>query len=202
MPTKAQELAEQAFPYDNHPRETVSWYQAVAFCRWLSDKLGYLIELPHEYEWEAAARYPDGRFYPWGNQFDKNLANTSESGVGQTTAVGIYPANELGLCDMSGNVWEWCRNKYDNPEDETIDDSGGGRVLRGGSWLNDQEHARAAYPDSTIQTTVLTMSVSGWWCVVPHLILISDLCSCLRSGSGAGFRAKRDRGKFKQSLSQ
>jgi formylglycine-generating enzyme required for sulfatase activity len=139
------EVGDQAFPYANHPREMVSWYQATAFCRWLSDKLGYTVELPHEYEWEAVARYPDGRFYPWGNRFDPQKANTQESGIGQTTAVGLYPANELGLCDLSGNVWEWCRNKYENPNDDKIDGSAQRRVLRGGSWFHNRYSARAAY---------------------------------------------------------
>jgi len=139
-------LSEQTFPYANHPFEQVSWYQAVAFCRWLSDKLGYTLELPHEYEWEIAARYPDGRFYPWGNDFDPARANTFEGGIGTTSAVGIFPlgANPaLGLYDLSGNVWEWCRNKFDEPEDDAVYPSGARRVLRGGSWGNGQDAARA-----------------------------------------------------------
>ena len=142
------QMSEQYFKFLNHPRDSVSWYQAVAFCRWLSEKLGYEVNLPHEYEWEAAARYPDGRFYPWGKQFDAQKANTSAGDrLGQTSAVGIYPqgANSaLGLFDLSGNVWEWCRNKFDDPDDDTVDDSGSPRVLRGGSWHNDRDVARAA----------------------------------------------------------
>ena len=130
----------------------MSWYQAVAFCRWLSDKLGEEIDLPHEYEWEVAARYPDGRFYPWGNDFDATKANTNEGGLSQTTAVGIYPdgANPtLKLYDLSGNVWEWCRNKYDKPDEtwmdkDPVDRSGDRRTLRGGSWLGNSDLARAA----------------------------------------------------------
>ena len=91
MPQEAQEEGEQAWPLANRPRERVSWYQAIAFCRWLSDKLGEEIDLPHEYEWEVAARYPDGRFYPWENDFDETRANTGKSGLNQTTAVGIFP---------------------------------------------------------------------------------------------------------------
>ncbi|MCP4428766.1 MAG: SUMF1/EgtB/PvdO family nonheme iron enzyme, partial [Chloroflexi bacterium] len=154
MPEKERQIDTPYFPpYTNSARETVSWYQAVAFCRWLSDKLGYKMELPHEYEWEAAARWDgkevDGRFYPWGNQFDSTKANTDEGdNVGQTTAVGLYPSGrskELELYDLSGNVWEWQRNKYENPGDEQIDDSNARRVLRGGSWDNDRSSARAAY---------------------------------------------------------
>ena len=166
MPGNAQELGEQAFPFTNHPREMVSWYQAMAFGRWLTAKLHagelpagelagdvrqYEITLPHEYEWEVAARWPKsdmvGRIYPWGPEFDAAKANTREGGIGQTTAVGMYPAGRnaaLGLYDLSGNVWEWCRNKYKNPDDEAVDGSGAWRVLRGGSWFSGADDARAA----------------------------------------------------------
>ncbi|MBE7528289.1 MAG: SUMF1/EgtB/PvdO family nonheme iron enzyme [Chloroflexi bacterium] len=144
------EIAEQRFPYANHPRETVSWYQAVAFCRWLSHKLGETVQLPHEYEWEVAARYPHGRAYPWGDDFDAEKANTIESRLNSTTVVGLYPSGRnaaLNLYDLSGNVWEWCGNKDDDPQDEAVDGSGNRRVLRGGSWLYYQDLARAAYRD-------------------------------------------------------
>ena len=169
MPGSAQEMREQAFPFANHPRERVSWYQAMAFGRWLTAKLHagefpagaltgdvrqYKITLPHEYEWEVAARWPNSdvadRRYPWGPEFDAAKANTSEGGIRQTTAVGIYPAGQnaaLGLHDLSGNVWEWCRNKYNKRDDEGVDDSGQGRVLRGGSWNDLADLARAAYRD-------------------------------------------------------
>ena len=151
LPENEQTWGEQAFPYANHPRERVSWYQAIAFCRWLSDKLDQEIDLPLEQEWEVAARYPDGRIYPWGDEFDPTKANTNDKSgekVGQTTAVSIYPSGKneaLDLYDMSGNVWEWCRNKYEKPEDDQIDDSGDRRVVRGGSWGLNQNLTRAAY---------------------------------------------------------
>ncbi|MCB9430707.1 MAG: SUMF1/EgtB/PvdO family nonheme iron enzyme [Ardenticatenaceae bacterium] len=143
-------LREQAFPYANHPREMISWYQAMAFCRWLNDKLanGTQINLPHEDQWEVAARYPDGRLFPWGNDFAANKANTYEGSVKQTTAVGLYPAGKqphLELYDLSGNVWEWCRNKYDDPAMETPDRSGDWRALRGGSWFSNQDLVRSSY---------------------------------------------------------
>ena len=142
------ELSEPAFPYWNHPRERVSWYQAIAFCRWLSDKLEEEIDLPHEHEWEVAARYPDGRFYPWGNTFDAAKTNTTESSLNETTAVGLYPDGRnptLDLYDMSGNVWEWCRNEYEDPDDIQVDESGHRSALRGGSWDYVQYYARAAF---------------------------------------------------------
>ncbi len=150
-PAAAQQWREQRFSYANHPRENVTWYQAMAFCRWLSDKLGQTITLPHEYEWEIAARWPDGRFCPWGNEFDSDKANTDEGKIGQTTAVGLYPSGKnvaLDLYDLSGNVWEWCRNRDGKPESdlnpERVDMGRDSRVLRGGSWAFARYGARAA----------------------------------------------------------
>ena len=156
IPEAERQWGEQAFPFSNHPRERVSWYQAVAFCRWLSDKLGETVRLPHEVEWEVAARWPDGRIYPWGNQFDSAKGNTREGDtVGQTTAVGIYPQGTnpaLALYDLSGNVWEWCRNPY-NERNEALDFgemeiNNERRVLRGGSFYLNANYARAAYRDN------------------------------------------------------
>ena len=142
------ELSKQKFPFTNHPRENVSWYQAVAFCRWLGDKLGAVVALPHEHEWEVAARYPDNRFFPWGNEFAADKANidVGDAAVEQTTTVGLYPAGQnrkLGLHDLGGNVWEWCSNKYAELEETVVDDSGARRVLRGGSWYGNLLNARA-----------------------------------------------------------
>jgi formylglycine-generating enzyme required for sulfatase activity len=157
---KDKEPEEQAFPYDNHPRERVSWYQAVAFCRWLSWRMGeeyqmerveeWKIRLPTELEWERAARGLDGRIYPYGNEFDSAGGNTFETGIGRTSAVGIFPdgASPDGVLDMSGNVRQWCLNPYESQEvdpahiDLTTNET---RHLRGGSWGNYPGSARAVY---------------------------------------------------------
>lgn len=167
IPDKERQFGEPSWTYANHPRETVSWYQAVAFCRWLTAKLhknkllgnqlvgdlrAYEILLPHEHEWEVAARWPNEavqeRIYPWGLAFDAAKANTIEGdSIGGTTAVGLYPSGKnsaLNLYDLSGNVWEWCRNKYDEPDADQVDESTDRRVLRGGSWVLDARLARAA----------------------------------------------------------
>ncbi|MCP4423219.1 MAG: formylglycine-generating enzyme family protein, partial [Chloroflexi bacterium] len=123
---------------------------AIAYCQWLSGVTGKNIALPSEAEWEKAARGDkDAREYPWGDNFDRLRCNTSELGIGGATPVGIFPdgASPYGVLDMSGNVWEWQRNKYETPEDDQIDESDARRVLRGGSWGDDQYDARAACRD-------------------------------------------------------
>ena len=130
----------------NHPRENVSWYESVAFCRWLSRRLGFGVRLPTEYEWQQAATGGDPKnAYPWGGEWDARHCNTLESGLNRTVAVGLYPAGATaqGVLDLAGNVWEWCLNKYEKPVEVTVDDSGESRVLRGGSWLFDLGSARA-----------------------------------------------------------
>jgi formylglycine-generating enzyme required for sulfatase activity len=153
-------MEEQWFKFTNHPREMVSWYQATAFCRWLSWRLGgesdlkkvseWAVRLPTEFEWEKAARGTDGRIYPYGNDFDAANGNTreGENGIRQTSAVGIYPngASPYGVMDMSGNVWEWCLSNYEKPaldaRKENLRDKAN-RCLRGGSWLDGHFSARA-----------------------------------------------------------
>jgi hypothetical protein len=121
----------------NHPRETVNWYEAVAFCAWLSHRLGCEVRLPTEWEWERAARGTDGRVYPWGKEYRSGHANVwdDEHPLRRTSAVGIYPeaASPEGAFDMSGNVWEWCLNEYEKPERIQLSGTES-RVLRGGSW--------------------------------------------------------------------
>ena len=116
----------------------VTWYEAQAFCNWLGKKLGMTVSLPTEAQWERAARGTDGRRYPWGGELTPDHANFDQTGIGTTTAVGIFPkgANpETGVLDMSGNVWEWCRTKWrENYKGKPDDDVGGRRgacVARG-----------------------------------------------------------------------
>lgn len=155
------EPGEQAFQYSNHPRETVSWYQAMAYCRWLTWRLGgrravpeldrieeWAVRLPTEVEWEKAARGGDGRLYPYGDVYDARKGNTSETGIGQTSAVGMFAkgASPYGVEDMSGNVWEWCLSEYNNPVPTAGEEnvrSNSIRVLRGGSWGYSRDDARA-----------------------------------------------------------
>ncbi|MEI7866476.1 MAG: SUMF1/EgtB/PvdO family nonheme iron enzyme [Candidatus Methylumidiphilus sp.] len=145
----------------NQPRETVSWYEMVAYSRWLTAKLqayglipeGMAVRLPTEQEWEKAARGTGGRKFPWGEEYQSGQANINETwgntgtfNLGQTTAVGIYPVgvSPYGLLDMAGNVWEWCLNEYDQPERRGTEGDAR-RVARGGSWDYALDDARAAF---------------------------------------------------------
>jgi formylglycine-generating enzyme required for sulfatase activity len=138
------------FQTPNHPRVGVNWFEAMAFCRWLTQQLRQKkvlteseeIRLPHEAEWEQAARWnskesqADDRHFPWGNE-EKSIAqrcNMSKTGIGHTSAVGLSPSGkaDCGAMDLAGNVWEWCENLH-NPDEEW-------RVLRGGSWLDGAPH--------------------------------------------------------------
>jgi hypothetical protein len=144
-----QRPGEQYRGLDNHPAENVSWFDAVAYCRWLTTRLGYEIRLPTEWEWQQAATGGSAdREFPWGSTWDSRHANTAESGLNRTTAVGVYPqgASPFGVLDLSGNVWEWCLNEYAAPE--RVEVSGDApRVVRGGSFFYKRESARSRYRD-------------------------------------------------------
>jgi formylglycine-generating enzyme required for sulfatase activity len=140
-------------PFDNHPAVHVSWFDAVAFCRWLSQRLDLDVRLPDEWQWQQAATGGDDRnLFPWGADWDVKQepwrANTFESRLGRPTAVGMYPAGaaSTGALDMAGTVWEWCLNKSDDPEESrSRADDLDRRVLRGGSWGDLPFDARSAY---------------------------------------------------------
>lgn len=136
-------------PITNHPCETVNWFEAVAFCAWLSERLGQRIRLPTEWEWERAARGTEGSIYPWGSEWAEGLANTWESGIGRSTAVGLFPGgcSLEGVHDLVGNVSEWCLNEYYSSDRIALDGIES-RVLRGGSWRYDLVVARADYRSS------------------------------------------------------
>jgi formylglycine-generating enzyme required for sulfatase activity len=142
---------------DQQPVVGISWYESVAYARWLSAQTGRDYRLPTEAEWEKAARGPEGLIWPWGNEWQAGLANSAEAGEEKTVPVGGYPdgASPYGALDMAGNVWEWTATKWgkDYPyqlEEEWTEAYLAGtdydyRVIRGGSWGNEQEFVRGAF---------------------------------------------------------
>jgi formylglycine-generating enzyme required for sulfatase activity len=148
---------------DNLPRANVSWYEAHAFSRWLAHKLGHPVRLPSEAEWEKAARGEDGRAYPWGDDFDAARCNADETGLGTTSAVGMFPggASPYGVLDLSGNVWEWCSTKWRDSYEEPADEDPEGdarRVVRGGSFGLDPQLVRCAARGDSVPDGARTFS--------------------------------------------
>lgn len=133
---------------ESHPVVYVTWYDAMAYCRWLKRKLEevngkiriwsmkestkiclksgmYDVLLPSEAEWEKAARATkDQSTFPWGDIWQEGYCNTSELGVNKTTPVGIFPEGRspYGVLEMAGNVWEWTRSQGGNDYPYVIDD--------------------------------------------------------------------------------
>jgi formylglycine-generating enzyme required for sulfatase activity len=158
------------FPQDDrHPVVCVSWNDARGFADWLRGKGGREYRLPTEAEWEYAARSRGKNYkYSWGSGSPAgNVADLSvkrqfpgrpwaiwegyDDGYVFTAPVGKFAPNELGLYDMTGNVWEWVsdwfdENYYKNSPKENPQGPAGGavRALRGGSWTNDPWYARAS----------------------------------------------------------
>ena len=118
----------------------VSWYEAVAFCLYLSEATSENIMLPTEDQWQYAAQGDDCRTYPWGNDWDCNRCNNSVEPCDNnvTTSVTEYEGktkgdSPFGVVDMAGNVWEWGLTDYYKKTNDIHSDSTA-RVLRGGSW--------------------------------------------------------------------
>ncbi len=167
-PTEPRYLDDSRFNRPTQPVVGVSWYEAVAYCAWLTEKLqaaGEAVEarLPTLEEWRQAA---GSQTYPWGPDFDPACANSEESGLGQTTSVDMYPdgVTPAGVWDMAGNVWEWTKTRYSGISVEAYE-------FAGGSWWNDQKNIGSAarywyYPrfrddDFGFRVLVVPVSRSG-----------------------------------------
>ncbi len=141
----------------NRPVINVSWNDAVAYAEWLSQQTGQTWRLPTEAEWEYAARggvetlHATSQLYAGSNNIDEVAWYWGNSGS-KTHPVGQKKPNELGIYDMSGNVWEWCQDVYNsnfyeqsqNSTNPIYEGKGTGRVRRGGSWYNDADGCRSA----------------------------------------------------------
>jgi len=127
--SQAQRSWIEAVHLHDHPMVHVTVEDARAFACWAAAKTGLDLRLPTTDEWEAAARYPDDRPFPWGDHPDHELCNGSDAGWGGTCSVLQYPdgANPSGIADLSGNVWEWT---------STVDPETGWHDVRGGSYMD------------------------------------------------------------------
>jgi formylglycine-generating enzyme required for sulfatase activity len=159
------------FKGDELPVESVSWQDAVEFCKRLSKATGQEYRLPSEAEWEYACRagtttpfyfgetitteLVNYRGTDWefaGTVYPGNYANAPKGEAREkTTPVGSFPPNAFGLYDLYGNVWEWCADTYQEsysgaPRDGSawILEESSLYVLRGGSWSDDPRHCRSA----------------------------------------------------------
>jgi formylglycine-generating enzyme required for sulfatase activity len=123
-----------------HPVVGVSWYEAVAYCVWLSDKTKQQIMLPTDEQWQYAAQGDDSREYSWGNEWDCKKCNNSVTpcSSNSTSPVTAYEGkgdSPFGVVDLTGNVWEWCLTEYEGGSNDL--NRTNVRVLRGGSWNYD-----------------------------------------------------------------
>jgi sulfatase modifying factor 1 len=143
---------DSALQNENNPIVGVSWEDAVAYCQWLSAKNGGEYRLPTEAEWEYAARGgkqgKKGSLYA-GSSTVEEVAWYSNNSSSKTHPVGSKKADELGLCDMSGNVWEWCSDFYGTYSDGVVTNpsgptKGNSHVFRGGGWSSNAKFCRTA----------------------------------------------------------
>lgn len=153
-----------SFKGDKIPRTNVSWYTAQAFCRWLSSRTDLNITLPSSNQWQRAAQGDDKHEYPWGDEFYSTRCNVNGTTypaytgsriapyVGRIsdsdkkpTSVDKFPKGQspFGVADMAGNAWEWCSETSSNAQ----------RIIRGGSFRDDEDEARCTYSSQSNPAT-------------------------------------------------
>lgn len=156
---KNPEPIEPIFTEDTVPRAEITWFEAIAFCRWLEtiSRSPHQITLPTEWQWQRAAQGNDKRLYPWGNEYAKNRCNTLKSGLNRPTPVTTYAGglSPYKVADMCGNVAEWCLNDFVMFSSDINGDAP--RVLRGGAYDSGRSFAQVvirnyAKPDWQSQT--------------------------------------------------
>ena len=131
---------------ESHPIVGVTWFEAEAYCNWLSFLKKKTIRLPLEQEWEFAARGMDGRPYPWGEEFDKTFTNTLETEIFDTVEVASIQSDcsPFDVHDMAGNIQEWTASDYSPLANEAFPE-GPIQVARGGSFNDTAYGSRTSY---------------------------------------------------------
>jgi formylglycine-generating enzyme required for sulfatase activity len=140
------------FRGDKRPVEQVSWDDAQEFCQRLSAKSEKNYRLPSEAQWEYACRAGTLTPFSFGEIITTEVVNYANYKGNKTTDAGIFPANDWGLFDMHGNVWEWCEDDLHNSYKGAPDDGSAwmdsdridGKLLRGGSWNRFLRNCRSA----------------------------------------------------------
>jgi len=132
------------------PAVNISWNEAIDFCKWLSKKTGKNYSLPTEAQWEYACRGKTKTSYYWGNNISGLYCWYNGNSSGKIHNGGMKKPNRYGLCDMSGNVYEWCYDFYGPYSTAALNDpegpsSGKGRVIRGGSFLSSPPYCRSSF---------------------------------------------------------
>lgn len=139
---------------DDSPATQITWNDAVAFCNWLGQKEGARYRLPTEAEWEYACRAGTTTEFSFGDDLAQlgEYAWYGKTSNGRSEKVGTKRPNPFGLFDMHGNTREWCADWYGKTwykqsptEDPVGPETGTGRVLRGGKWLNKVPYLRSAF---------------------------------------------------------
>ena len=145
---KHPQASEGRFTSDSLPRESVPWYDMIAFSRWLSKLMGEKISLPLLTQWRRAAQGRDRRIYPWGNDFSPRYCNSKESRLGRTTEVTRYMhgVSSVGAMDMGGNVWELLLDGERTTElSEQMLQIKANRWMIGGSFATPQEKLKISF---------------------------------------------------------
>ncbi len=144
---------------DDSPAAVITWNDAIAYCRWLSELEQATYRLPTEAEWEYACRAGTTTQYSFGDDHQELVKYGwfNQNSEGRAQAVGIQLPNPFGLHDMHGNLWEWCQDYYDEnwyEKSETNDPTGPAvgsqHVIRGGYWPSSASNCRCAHRGRTI----------------------------------------------------
>lgn len=154
----------------DYPAMLIDWGTAGAYAQWEAARTGLPWRLPRDHEWEKAARGVDGRKFPWGDFFDPSWCCVRASHVGrplpEPVGTRIVDRSPYGVCDLGGNVHDWCEDAFAPGSDGEGDGSTAGRSVRGGAWHTGERWARAAsrgVAEPHVREAVIGFRLSRAW---------------------------------------